>query len=896
MKTSNNLLLSVYFLALTSLLTQVFAAPGDTPAGTLIQNQASATYRVVGDSELRTTTSNVVATLVQQVAGLTLVQDRSKPGAAGYDVTFPHVLTNTGNGPDTYALSVANLASDQYDFTNIQLFADINHDGQPDDLSTPISSSIPLAQEESYHFVVVATLPTGMNAGDAGQLTVTATSNFDNAQSESNTDTATVTDDAIIEVTKAMSANEGYSPSGNYTVTLTYENLSPNPATALVLSDVLPAGMTYEGNTVWSIDPGRTLTDANEDSQGIAPNTITLCAYDPSCINPAQFTATISNVDAGTAGTVSFEVSIDNGLDAQTLLNTAQYSYNDGSGTTATTDTNTVPFDVLQSYGVVINGSTSSNINGTDEPVTIANASQGATVSFDNIVWNLANGEDAFDISIDTAGHNFPPGTTFQLFKSDGLTPLLDTNGNGIPDTGLLDASGGTNDNYTVVVKAILPVGASGTGAYDVTITATSSADDTQSDTIIDRLQTISASSVDLTNNQVAANGVPGFGAGPEASAQTTLAIAPGDSDAFLLYVNNTSSISDSYTLAFSSTTNFSPADDLPANWQLNFHVDGGNNDCSTLGADTTQTGVINPGNAQLICAVVSIPTEAAANATPQSVYFRVVSNATGASDTKHDAVTITDQPALVITPDNMGQVEPGNSIVYAHTISNNGNTTVEGITLTASNNTAEWNSALYLDVNGDGQLDAGDVPYTTQTLAAGANVKVLNKVFSPATAPEGAQNVTTLQLDGFVDDGNPATITGAALSGSVQDTTTVSRQNVSITKEQALDTNCNGTANGPAACTGDACFTFDTFPAATQECVIYRLTATNRGADTAHNVRIDDMAPIFTTIFTGGGYPTVTAGFGTATISGDQVTAGGTGINLLPGESMELLFEVRLD
>ena len=70
-----------------------------TPAGTIIKNQASASYR---DSSgvVRTATSNLVETLIQQVASLELFQTQSRVAAAGQQVFFPHTLTNTGNGAD----------------------------------------------------------------------------------------------------------------------------------------------------------------------------------------------------------------------------------------------------------------------------------------------------------------------------------------------------------------------------------------------------------------------------------------------------------------------------------------------------------------------------------------------------------------------------------------------------------------------------------------------------------------------------------------------------------------------------------------------------------------------------------------------------------------------------
>lgn len=92
-------------LLLMSFLMSLGSAHAAAPlAGTSIGNQAAATY-VDGSNVTRTVTSNIVSTIVQQVAALTLQQDLSKTVTAGSQVSYPVTLTNTGNGSDSYALS-----------------------------------------------------------------------------------------------------------------------------------------------------------------------------------------------------------------------------------------------------------------------------------------------------------------------------------------------------------------------------------------------------------------------------------------------------------------------------------------------------------------------------------------------------------------------------------------------------------------------------------------------------------------------------------------------------------------------------------------------------------------------------------------------------------------------
>ncbi len=76
-------------------------------ANSQIGNTATATY-TDASAVPRSATSNTVQTIVQQVRAFDLVADETRYVAPGGQVTFPHTLTNTGNGSDTITLSAAN--------------------------------------------------------------------------------------------------------------------------------------------------------------------------------------------------------------------------------------------------------------------------------------------------------------------------------------------------------------------------------------------------------------------------------------------------------------------------------------------------------------------------------------------------------------------------------------------------------------------------------------------------------------------------------------------------------------------------------------------------------------------------------------------------------------------
>jgi len=195
-------------------------------AGSVIGNQASATYD--DGTGIKTATSNTVQTTVAQVASFTLVSSQSSTAAPGQTVNFPHTLTNTGNGTDTFDLSATDTFAGGFNFTSVTLYADANCDGVPDN-ATPITSTAALARNDQFCFVAAAVVPGSAAAGTSDQMTVTGQGNaaaaagggYTAAAAATNTDVVTVTNNANITTTKALSVTSGPSPNTNITVTLT---------------------------------------------------------------------------------------------------------------------------------------------------------------------------------------------------------------------------------------------------------------------------------------------------------------------------------------------------------------------------------------------------------------------------------------------------------------------------------------------------------------------------------------------------------------------------------------------------------------------------------------------------------------------------------------------------
>lgn len=882
-------------------------------AGTVIGNQASATY-TDASAISRTATSNTVTTTVQQVAAFTLTATQSKTVSPGGTVYYPHTLTNTGNGTDSFGLTAADAGTGAITFSGLSIFADADGNGVPDN-STAISTTGNTASNGVFKFVVAATVPGSATSGQGETITVTGTSVFSGSVTQTNTDTVTVTGNAVINVTKSLSIVSGPSPSSsNITVTLTYTNTGNTTATAVTITDTIgtgaTSGMAYvTGSGGWS--GGATVTDAAAgDSSGLA--------YDWNITTTNKVTAVISSVAPATTGKITFNVTVNSGLTPGTTStsNTAAYTYNDGTGSVGPTNTNTAVYTVTQTGGVVANGSSTVSTNGENEPVTVASANQGATVSFNNYIWNTGNGSDSFDIT--TGSSSFPAGTTFQLYKSDGVTPLTDSNGNGVPDTGPVAADA----SYKVVLQATLPATATG-GAFSVTKTATSFYDSSKSNTVTDTLTTITGSTVDITNNYARGNALCdetgdacGYGAGPEASPVTTKTVDPGSSTTFTLYINNTSSVADSYDMLADDDGTFATANDLPTGWTITFKLDGGAGDCSTTGATITNTGVINSSANKALCAIVSVPSGYAAGNVQMK--FRARSSTTGATDIKYDQVTVNTIRSISLTPNNSGQIYPGGSVVFSHTITNTGNVlegngTASTITLTLADSLSGWSSVVYYDSNGNGTIDSGEPVVSSSGLHSttglsgglglGGSAKLLVKVFAPAGAAIGDINTTTLTAT----TANGTYTTTAPSAVSAQETTQVISGQVRLDKTQVLDADCSGENEHTSGSYSNAQITTGAVPGA---CIRYKIVATNDGTANVTTLVLSDSTPANTTYDDGsrnsaGGTCATGAVDAAAATTQGTITApscGSTGSvqatvgTLTPGQSVTIKFGVMIN
>ena len=323
------------------------AAPA---AGTNISNIASASY-TDSTGNTKTVSSNIVTTTVLPVASFTLIADRTANANANNQVSLSHTLTNTGNGSDTFTVSVADVAAsanaDQYDFSNLKVYLDSNKDGTPDS-QTPVTS-VTLAAGESVNLIVQATTPTtgagggALSAGDLGKLTITAQSTLDSTLTATNTDTVKITSGAVISVIKsasvtAIDATQASATAREVEYKLVYQNTGNTTATAVTVTDLLPAGLTYVAGSAKLA--GVTQTDSVdadgykfvETTSGSGKGTVTL---------------TIPTLAPNTTGTLTFKVRVDKDTPAGVIRNTAYVDPDGPSGPEGDTPSNSNDVNIL---------------------------------------------------------------------------------------------------------------------------------------------------------------------------------------------------------------------------------------------------------------------------------------------------------------------------------------------------------------------------------------------------------------------------------------------------------------------------------------------------------------------------------------------------------------------
>jgi len=745
------------------------AAPA---AGTRIVNQFTVEYNEAGTT--RTGTSNTVVAEVLQIGSFTLDQDTTKTGTIGQTVSIQHRITNTGNGPDAFNLEQAPTTSD-FTLLNVAIYPDLNNDGVADAGAQPITKTPTLAAGETYNFVVQATIPNSATTGQSSKLIIKGTSVFDDTVVKTNTDTITVSDFGIPTVVKSMSATSGL-PGSTQTVRLAIVNDTLSSFNKVEVTDILPAGLEYvAGSARWSGSLSTALTDG-WDSDELTSNGVSVDYRCTSSSTNVDFA--VSNVPVGYNGYVEFQVKIANTASG-TLQNTATYVVNNS----VNANTNTVLFTVIPRIDFTVTGQ------------TIASAPQGSVVTFTNSITNNSSIDDSYEITLNNNG--FPAGTTYQLFKADGITPLADTNGNGTLNSDVIAA--GATENF--IVKVFLPTAVSGGTDWALILNVTSVANSSVTKPVSDILTTIAAASVSITDASGAKDN-------DNLLASQIISTIPGATVNYELKVANNSDISNVYNLGNTLTA---------AGYVVKYKDENNNY--------ILNTGSIDANGYKLIKVEVTVPSDAIPSTNNFTV--SVSSNVVGLGDSIKLRLIVNQNREVTISPNNVGTVFAGGNIIYTHVVTNNGTVTETDIKVTPTNTNSAFNSIVYVDANNDGVWDANDTQTDTiASLATGSNIHVFILVIANPSVLQGTTNVTLVTLSNTAGD----------LAGvlTATDTTTVTVNSIKLELYQKKDS--------------DADYTTSVIQRKPGEQIDYKLVITNQNAIVVSTTSVNITVPAYTT------------------------------------------------
>ncbi len=222
------------------LLLPALATAQAAGAGTVINNQASASYLLGGsarvvNSPVAPVTVNSVCSVVVTPNGTVDAPSQQASALPGQSVTFAYQVVNTGNGPATYSVQGRTEAGSAFT-PGLQVYQDSNGNGQLDAGDSP-ATSVTLNAGAAAPLLLIAS-----NVGSSGWAAVNLIASCPNgaAQDSNNVARVNVTPPPVLSVTKSFD-QERIRPGDQTTVTVTARNDGEGIAKNVLLTDPLAA-------------------------------------------------------------------------------------------------------------------------------------------------------------------------------------------------------------------------------------------------------------------------------------------------------------------------------------------------------------------------------------------------------------------------------------------------------------------------------------------------------------------------------------------------------------------------------------------------------------------------------------------------------------------------------
>ena len=316
--------------AIAVLTTAGTAHAAGVTAGTIITSSASATYNSgTGTTAINNSvSSNTVKVTVDEIIDVSVKSMAENAyGPAGTQTVSSWQISNTGNGSESFKVTVAPVAGGQFQPTIDTIAIDSNNNGVYDPLVDQViqndTATPALSADTSLLVFVVATIPAGVANAQSANLELKATSTtgtgaagtvVDSAGGDGGTNAVagssggTYTADvsvvansepvpsvSLVKTQAVVNRFDTTHPVPGATITYTIKpTISGSTANNLVVSDGIPTGTTYVPGSL-KLD-GNALTDAVDADAGAFSN--------------STVSVSLGNVAIGTAKTITFSVKI----------------------------------------------------------------------------------------------------------------------------------------------------------------------------------------------------------------------------------------------------------------------------------------------------------------------------------------------------------------------------------------------------------------------------------------------------------------------------------------------------------------------------------------------------------------------------------------------------------
>ena len=312
-------------LAAVAVLYPATAGATGVSAGSSIDATATATYSNGAANE--TITSNTVSIRVDEVLDVTAASldgGNVTLGSAGAFLSFQ--VTNTGNGPEAYELSVdAALSGDDFDPSVTQIAYDSNGNNTYDagvDTVIPTGGATPeIDSDDALRVFVVVQLAGAPGDGDTAKIRLTAraatgsgspgtafagqgegggTAVVGSSAAEDQAEGTLVASIGAVTLAKSATVLNAFGnaeaiPGAIVTYSLVASVSGSGSVSGLTITDPIPTGTTYQAGSLKL--NGSTLTDETGDDAGQA--------------GAAGISVSLGNLPAGATRTITFAVTLD---------------------------------------------------------------------------------------------------------------------------------------------------------------------------------------------------------------------------------------------------------------------------------------------------------------------------------------------------------------------------------------------------------------------------------------------------------------------------------------------------------------------------------------------------------------------------------------------------------